>query len=47
MSNKEIELLEEHFNIYDDEEYYELETWTNGGVNMFIYISKEEEKGTL
>lgn len=47
MSNKEIELLEEHFNIYEDEKCYELETWTNGGVNMFIYIDKDKQKGTL
>lgn len=47
MSNKEKELLEKYFNIYEYDEDYELESWTNGGVDMFIYIDKNKQNGTL
>ena len=33
-------ILEHHFNIFENENDYELETWTNGGVDMIITIDK-------
>ena len=44
MSNKEREILEDNFNICEtgDDSYIDLETWTNGGVNMFIYLDKDK-----
>lgn len=42
MSNREREILENNFKVHetDNDSYIELETWTNGGVNMFIYLDK-------
>ena len=36
----EREILEHYFNIFENESGYELETWTNGGVDMIITIKK-------
>lgn len=36
----EREILEHYFNIFENESGYELETWTNGGVNMIITLEK-------
>ena len=43
MTNKEELILNAHFGIYESENDFELETWTNGGVNMFIYLNKNED----
>lgn len=42
MSNKEREILENNFNIYESDNDIDLETWTNGGVNMCIYLDKDK-----
>ena len=47
IKKKQMEILENHFNIYEDKKDYELETWTNGGVNMFIYIEKDIEEDLI
>lgn len=44
LTKKEKRIFEKYFGIYEDDTCMELEDWTNGGVNMFIYIDKEEEK---
>lgn len=45
MTNKEKLILEDRFNIYECENgEIELETWTNGGVNMFIYLDTTSEE---
>ena len=42
IKESEMEILERYFNIvYEDEDSYEMETWTNKGVNMLIYIEKD------
>lgn len=41
----EREILENYFTIFEDESDYELETWTNKGVDMIITI--EKDGGTL
>ena len=38
------DILENEFNFYEDDNYIELESWTNGGVDMLIYIDKESDK---
>ena len=44
MTNKEELILNTHFTIYESNNgEIELETWTNGGVNMFIYLNKNED----
>ena len=47
INKKQMEILEENFKIYEYDDSYELEMWTNGGVDMFILIYKSEENGTL
>ena len=42
MNNKEREILENNFKIYESDDDIELETWTSGGVNMFIYLDKDK-----
>lgn len=44
INDKQIEYLKEHFNIYESESEFELESWTDGGVDMFIHIDKESYK---
>ena len=41
--DKIISILEEDFNIYRYNNEIELETWTNGGVDMLIYINLDED----
>lgn len=41
--DKIIEMLKNNFNIYETETDFELESWTDGGVNMFIFINKNED----
>lgn len=36
---QQIRILENNFNIYKDGNNWDLEAWTNGGVNMFININ--------
>lgn len=43
MNDKQREILEDNFNVYEQDNYIELETWTNGGVDMFIDIKKDED----
>ena len=40
ITSKEREILEELFNISEGTNEIELESWTNGGVDMFITINK-------
>ena len=41
--DKIISILEEDFNIPQYNNEIELETWTNGGVNMLIYIDSNKD----
>lgn len=42
IKESEMEILERYFNnIYEDENSYEMETWTNKGVNMIVDIEKD------
>lgn len=43
INEKEREILDKHFKVYEDNVDYELESWTNGGVDMNIYITKDGE----
>lgn len=43
MKNNYRKILENHFGIYDDENSFDLEAWTNGGVDMFITIEKNKD----
>ena len=43
LTKKERKIFEENFNFYEDSNTIELEAWTNGGVDMLIYLDKEEE----
>lgn len=44
MTENERKILEEKFSIYKDEQGYELEQWTNGGVDMIIHIDKNSQE---
>ena len=48
MTKKEEKILKKYFNIYtcknDDSINYELEQWTDGGVDMIIYIDGTDKK---
>ena len=37
-------IIMKDFNIYEDEFSYELENWTDGGVNMIIYLDKRKDE---
>ena len=42
IKESEMEILERYFNIiYEDEFSYQMETWTNKGVNMLIDLEKD------
>lgn len=42
IKESEMEILERYFNIvYEDEDSYEMETWTNKGVDMLIDLEKD------
>lgn len=41
-NKKQIKILGGYFRIYEDEDTIELESWTDGGVDMFIHIDKNE-----
>ena len=47
ITSKERELLVELFNINESAYELELESWTNGGVNMFISIDKNSDNNLL
>lgn len=47
INEKEREILERYFDIHENDDSYELENWTDGGVNMIIYISKCNGKSVL
>ena len=40
MTKKEKTIFENSFGFYEDNDSYELEDWTCGGVNMIIYLDK-------
>lgn len=40
ISKKQMDILNRHFKVTEDRGNYELESWTNCGVDMFIYIDK-------
>lgn len=44
INDKQMEYLKEHFKVYENESEFELESWTDGGVDMFINIDKESYK---
>ena len=44
MTKREKEILEKHFSIYEDESIYEIEKWTDGGVDMIISFDKKDNK---
>lgn len=41
-NKKQMDYLNDNFNIYEDSETVCLESWTDGGVDMTIYIDKRE-----
>lgn len=51
MNEKQRKILEDNFRIYDDEyadkKALELETWTNGGVDMIIYVDLIDNKNII
>ena len=47
ITNKERELLVELFNVSESAYGLELESWTDGGVNMFIGIDKDSDNNLL
>lgn len=48
MENKNfIKKIEEFFGVYEDEQIVELETWTDGGVNMHIVLRKDSNNSYL
>lgn len=40
INKKEEKVLSQHFSLSESKESYGLEQWTNGGVDMIIYIDK-------
>ena len=44
MTKKEKNIFNKHFKIYEDADCYELEDWTSGGVDMIIYLDKNESE---
>ena len=42
LTKKERKIFENNFGIYEDQNCYELEDWTNGGVNMIIHLNKDD-----
>lgn len=41
LTKKEKEFFEKYFSTYETKHDIELEDWTNGGVDMLIYLDKE------
>ena len=46
LNKKDKKILEKYFNIYEDNDCIDLESWTGCGVNMFICFDKEDS-GTI
>lgn len=44
MNKKEKEILNKYFSIYDNQSDIELEAWTQGGVDMLIYLDRDDKK---
>ena len=44
LTKKERKIFENNFNIYEDSNSIEIEAWTNGGVDMLIYLDKDEKE---
>lgn len=42
-----IKKIEEFFGVYENGQIVELETWTDGGVNMHIVLGKDSESSYL
>ena len=47
INKKQLSILSSNFRLYEDKQYLTLETWTSGGVNMIIYISKTMSDGLV
>lgn len=47
ITNEEKKILEQRFGVYENENNYELESWTDRGVNMFINIDKNSNENLL
>lgn len=48
MDNKNfLEKIGSHFGVHEDEHVVELETWTEGSVNMFVHIRKDSDESYL
>lgn len=47
ITNEEKKILEQRFGVYENENNYELENWTDRGVNMFINIDKNSNENLL
>lgn len=43
-NEKFLEQIDRHFHTHDSQHDIALETWTNGGVNMFVVIYKDNEE---
>ena len=43
-NNNAVDFFSPFFNVVENDNNYELETWTGGGVNMFITVSKKNWK---
>ena len=43
MNEKQREILENNFYVYEQDNYIELEAWTDGGVDMIIDIHSDKE----
>lgn len=46
-NKNQIKIIEKEFTCYEDDEILQLEKWTNGGVDMVIYINKSEDSDYL
>ena len=44
LTKKERKIFENNFNIYEDTNCFELEAWTDGGVDMIIHLDKDEKE---
>ena len=46
-NKKQLEILKDYFYIWEDGQIIQLESWTDGGVDMIIYIDKRENADYL
>lgn len=44
-NKKQMKILEDYFKVHEDDTTIELESWTNSGVDMIIYINKKDHFG--